>query len=70
MPVINISAWEGQSDEEAQKLLTSVTDTVHEVTSIPKDKILVIINEIRTSRWAQAGVQASDPDFLDKSRQY
>lgn len=70
MPVINISAWEGQGDEDARRLLTSVTDTVHEVTGVPRDKILVIINEIRTSRWAQGGVRASEPDFLEKSRQF
>lgn len=70
MPIINIEAWEGTSDEQAGQLLTEITDTVHRVTSIPRDKILVLLHENPVRHWSQGGVLASDPDFLDKSRQH
>ncbi|MCQ9387148.1 tautomerase family protein [Brevibacterium sp. 50QC2O2] len=70
MPIINIDAWEGISDDRAQELLTEVTETVHRVTSVPRDKILVLFHANPVKYWAQGGVFASDPEFLDKSRQY
>ncbi|AXE76316.1 MULTISPECIES: tautomerase family protein [Streptomyces] len=69
MPIINIAAWEGAGDEQTQELLTEVTETVHRVTSIPRDKILVLFHANPVKYWAQGGVLASDPDFLEKSRQ-
>lgn len=70
MPIINIDAWEGAGDEQTQELLTEVTETVHRVTNIPRDKILVLFHANPVKYWAQGGVLASDPDFLEKSRQH
>ncbi|MFB7470478.1 4-oxalocrotonate tautomerase family protein [Kitasatospora sp. NPDC057692] len=70
MPIITIDAWEGAGDEQTQELLTEVTETVHRVTGVPRDKILALFRANPVQHWAQGGVLASDPDFLEKSRQY
>lgn len=68
MPIVMIHAWEGNSDAKNQELLVAVTDAVHDVTAVPKDRIIVVMNEARKSQWAQNGVIASDPRFMEKSQ--
>lgn len=68
MPVVQISTFRISDQQKAEALLREVTAAVHRVTGIPLDKISTYLNEIEPSRWADAGVIGSDPDFQTKSR--
>ena len=68
MPHIQIIGWTIHNDEIAGKLLERVTLAVQETLLCPLDKISVCIQETSPSRWADAGVVGSDPDFVTKSR--
>lgn len=69
MPIINVTTWDGQTDEQARQLMTALTKTMKDVTGAPLDKITVYIQEIPRNRWAEAGSLGSDPDFPIASRQ-
>lgn len=68
MPVVQIATFEMKNQEKAEELLTEMTATMHRVTGIPLDKISIYLSEISPSRWADAGVVGSAPDFPAKSR--
>jgi len=68
MPVVQIATFAMKDQEKAEELLTEITATMHRVTGIPLDKISVYLTEISPSRWADAGVVGSAPDFAVKSR--
>lgn len=68
MPIINVTTWKGQTDEQARELMTALTHTVQEVTGAPLDKITVYIHEIPRNRWAEGGSLGSDADFPTASR--
>lgn len=68
MPVIQISTFAMNDQEKAEELLQEMTATMHRVTGVPLDKISVYLNEVSPSRWADAGIIGSDPDFPIKSR--
>lgn len=68
MPYISINTWRMNDEESVKKLLEEVTDVVHRHCKAPLDKITVTLTEIEPSRWADAGIQGSDPDFQVKSR--
>ncbi|MDF2690770.1 MAG: putative protein 4-oxalocrotonate tautomerase-like protein [Gammaproteobacteria bacterium] len=67
MPIIHVTTWP-TSPEVKEKLLKSLTQTTHQVTGAPLDKITVYISEIGKDSWSEAGVLGSDPDFATKSR--
>lgn len=68
MPVVEISTFKINDQEKAETLLKEMTATLHRVTGVPLDKISVYLNEIEPSRWADAGVVGSDPEFQTLSR--
>ncbi|MQM26568.1 tautomerase family protein [Glycomyces albidus] len=68
MPFITVTTWPSQSDEQAQALIEEITKATHAVTGAPLDKIAVVINEIPQSRWGEAGVMATNPEFPELSR--
>lgn len=68
MPVIQISTFEIDDQEQAQELLGEVTAAVHRVLGVPLDKISTYLVEVAPKRWADAGVVGSNPDFPVLSR--
>jgi len=68
MPIIHVTTWAGQSDEQSRALTDALTATAHHVTGAPLDKITVYISEILRSRWSEGGSLGSDPDFAVRSR--
>lgn len=68
MPVIHIASWPIQDESVALTLIEGVTRVVHDATGAPLDKISVYITEVPPSRWGDAGVQGSAPQFREKSR--
>lgn len=68
MPVIHIATWPITDENHARALLEDVTRAVHNATGAPLDKISVYVTEVPPSRWADAGVLGTDPEFRRKSR--
>ncbi|MFC0211751.1 4-oxalocrotonate tautomerase family protein [Paenibacillus chartarius] len=68
MPIINVDCWEGFSEEQKKVWVKELTRTTVDLFNIPADKVLVILRETSVANWGQAGVVATDPDFLAKSR--
>ncbi|PSJ93643.1 4-oxalocrotonate tautomerase [Brevibacillus formosus] len=68
MPIINVDCWEGFNAEQKEQWIKELTNATVNLFNIPPDKVLVILRETRLANWGQAGVVASDPDFLAKSR--
>lgn len=68
MPVIHIVSWPIQDECVARALIEGVTRVVHDATGAPLDKISVYITEVPPSRWGDAGVLGSAPQFREKSR--
>jgi 4-oxalocrotonate tautomerase len=67
MPVIHIATWPIVDEGRVRSLVESVTRAVHDTLGAPLHKISVYITEVPPSRWADAGVLGSEPEFRDKS---
>ncbi|MGQ7815402.1 tautomerase family protein [Metapseudomonas furukawaii] len=68
MPVIHIATWPIEDERVARAIIEGVTRVVHELSGVPLDKISVYISEIMPSRWGDAGVLGTDPEFKKQSR--
>jgi len=68
MPIINVDCWEGFNEEQKKQWIQALTNATVNLFNLPPDKVLVILRETPVSNWGQAGVVATDPDFLKKSR--
>lgn len=68
VPIINVDCWEGFNEEQKMRWIKELTDVTVNLFSIPPDKVLVVLREVSLTNWGQAGIVASDPDFLTKSR--
>lgn len=68
MPIINVDCWEGFNEEQKEHWIKELTDVTVNLFNLPPDKVLVILREIPLSNWGQAGIVATDSDFLAKSR--
>lgn len=68
MPLVTVTTWPNQTDEQCKELIEALTDTVQEVTGAPLDKITVYIHEVPPNRWGEGGALGSDPGFAHLSR--
>lgn len=68
MPIINVDCWEGFNEEQKKQWIKELTDVTVNLFNIPPDKVLVVLKEVSLTNWGQAGIVASDPEFLAKSR--
>ncbi len=68
MPLITVTTWPNQTDEQCRVLIEELTSTVHRVTGAPLDKITVYIHEVPPNRWGEGGALGSNPDFARLSR--
>lgn len=68
MPIINIDCWEGFNEEQKKAWVQELTGATVKMFNIPADKVMVVLRETKLANWGQAGVVATDPDFLEKSR--
>ena len=67
MPILSVAIWP-HTDEKYRELIERLTETTHQVTGAPLDKITVCIHEVPQARWGTAGVAASQPQFQERSR--
>jgi 4-oxalocrotonate tautomerase family enzyme len=68
MPIINVDCWEGFNEEQKKEWIKELTVVTNKLFNIPPDKILVILRDTPLANWGQAGIVATDPNFLEKSR--
>ena len=68
MPIIQITTWPTWTDEVKRALLENITQTTHQTTGAPLDKIVVLVNEVPQAAWMEGGVLGSDPSFPQRSR--
>jgi 4-oxalocrotonate tautomerase len=68
MPLITVTTWPNQTDEQCRALIEALTSTVQQVTGAPLDKITVYIHEVPQNRWGEGGALGSDRDFARLSR--
>jgi 4-oxalocrotonate tautomerase len=55
VPVVEISFFEGHSQEERRNLVRSVTEAVAKVTGNDPEAVHVILREMRKDQWALGG---------------
>ncbi len=60
MPIITIKFLEGRNDDQKRDLVKDVTDAVSKNLNAPKENIHVILEEMKKTDYAVAGVRKSD----------
>jgi 4-oxalocrotonate tautomerase len=60
MPFVTVKMLEGRTDEQKRALCEKVTDVVVETTGAPAENVHVIIEEMSSSNYANAGKRKSD----------
>lgn len=55
MPVVNISMFEGRTDEAKQKIAKDVTESIVKNTGVDPNYIYIIFEDVATKNWAIAG---------------
>jgi 4-oxalocrotonate tautomerase len=60
MPIVNIDVASRLSKDQKASLVKGVTETITEVTKVPDETVIIIINEVERDNIAKAGVLFSD----------
>ena len=55
MPVVNISMFEGRSDEAKQKIAKDVTESIAKNAGVDPQYIYIIFEDVAPKNWAFAG---------------
>ena len=55
MPYINITLFEGNSQERKERIARKITDVIIEEAGVPEQNIWVTFNDIPKSDWSIAG---------------
>ncbi|HTF85946.1 MAG TPA: 2-hydroxymuconate tautomerase [Cellvibrio sp.] len=55
MPVVNISMFEGRSDEAKQKIAKDVTESIAKNAGVDPQYIYIIFEDVAPKNWAVAG---------------
>ncbi|WP_082808161.1 2-hydroxymuconate tautomerase [Shouchella tritolerans] len=60
MPIVTVQLLEGRTDEQKRALVEKVTDAVSETTGAPKERVSIIISEMKPNDYGVAGKRPSD----------
>jgi len=60
MPYITVKMLEGRTEEQKKNLVEKVTDAIVETTGVPKEKVVIFIDEMSPNHYGIAGVRKSD----------
>ncbi|GAF12750.1 4-oxalocrotonate tautomerase [Bacillus sp. JCM 19045] len=60
MPIVTIQLLEGRTDEQKKALVEKMTAAVSETIDAPPERVSIIINEMKPTNFAQAGIRTSD----------
>lgn len=55
MPVVNISMFEGRSEEAKQNIAKDVTESIVKNTGVDPKYVYIIFEDVATKNWAIAG---------------
>ncbi|MEO8523143.1 MAG: 4-oxalocrotonate tautomerase family protein [Caldimonas sp.] len=55
MPFVNIQILEGHSQQRKDEIARRVTETISEITELPKAAIWVVFEDVAPSHWYVAG---------------
>lgn len=59
MPLVNIDLIEGRTNEQKKELISEISKCFEKI-GIPKDKVHVILNEVKKENWGFNGVPATE----------
>jgi 4-oxalocrotonate tautomerase len=60
MPYVTVKMIEGRSEEQKRALVEKVTAVVSETVDVPKEKVVVFIEEMTKNHYAIGGKRLSD----------
>lgn len=60
MPIVTVQMLEGRSDDQKRALVEKVTAAVSETIEAPKERISVVIDEMKPTNFGVAGIRQSD----------
>lgn len=60
MPIVTIKMLEGRSDDQKKALVEKVTSAVVETTGANVEAVSIVIEEMKKTNYAVAGVRKSD----------
>ncbi|MGL4624699.1 MAG: 2-hydroxymuconate tautomerase [Culicoidibacterales bacterium] len=60
MPIVTIKMLSGRTDEQKRELVEKVTTAVSESAHAPKERIHVIIEEMKPTDYGVGGIRKSD----------
>jgi 4-oxalocrotonate tautomerase len=55
MPFVNIRIYEGWGQDKLDEIAKRVTQAIHDVTSLPKEAVWVVMEEVDPPQWYVAG---------------
>ena len=61
MPFVTIRLYEGHSKERRDEIARRVTDTICDVTRLPRQAVWVVIEEVDPPDWYVAGTPSERP---------
>ncbi|MER1984289.1 MAG: 2-hydroxymuconate tautomerase [Solibacillus sp.] len=60
MPIVTVKMIEGRTDEQKRALVEEVTAAVSKTVNAPKENVFIVIEEMKKTDYAIAGVRMSD----------
>lgn len=60
MPYVTVKMLEGRTEEQKRALVEKVTEAVAQTVNVPKEKVVVFIEEMTKNHYAIGGKQLSD----------
>ncbi|MDO1605451.1 2-hydroxymuconate tautomerase [Lactobacillus sp. YT155] len=60
MPIVHIDLVEGRSDDQLKKMVQDVTNAISQDVDVPKERIHIIINEMKKNNYSVGGILKSE----------
>ena len=60
MPIVSIELIEGRSVDQKREMAKKITETIVEITKIPRDAVEIIFHDMKREDYSKAGVLATD----------
>ena len=60
MPIVTIELIEGRSIDQKREMAKKITETIVEITKIPKDAVEIIFYDMKKENYSKGGLLAID----------
>lgn len=60
MPILQVEILKGRTIQQKREMVKKVTDVITETLDCPKEAVRIIIREMETENFAQAGILKAD----------